>query len=135
MTQEIHYLVDEMYPTAEKIILVMDNLNTHKPSSLYKRYPAEEARRILKKLELHYTPKHGSWLDMAEIELNVMTRQCLARRIENIDLLRSELTAWELERNTEAAKINWQFTTENARIKLSSLYPVFEDKNGRSGDS
>ena len=84
-----------MYPDAEKIILVMDNLNTHKPSSLYKRYPAEEARRIIKKLEIHYTPKHGSWLDIAEIELNVMTRQCLNRRIAEIEQLRSELSAWE----------------------------------------
>ena len=85
-----------MYPDADKIILVMDNLNTHKPASLYKRYPAEEARRILKKLELHYTPKHGSWLDIAERELNVMTRQCLSRRIDSIENLRRELTAWRL---------------------------------------
>ena len=114
-----------MYPDAEKIILVMDNLNTHKPASLYKRYPAEEARRIIKRLEIHYTPKHGSWLDMAEIELNVMTRQCLSRRIAEIGLLRSELSAWEAERNTAAAKVNWHFQTGDARIKLSSLYPTF----------
>ena len=105
--------------------LVMDNLNTHKSSSLYKRYPAEEARRILKKLEIHYTPKHGSWLDIAEIELNVMTRQCLRRRISEIKLLRNELSAWEMERNTLAAKVNWHFRTSDARIKLSSLYPTF----------
>lgn len=85
--EEIKYLVDTMYPNVEKIILIMDNLNTHKVASLYKRYPAAEAHRIMKKLEIHYTPKHGSWLDMAEIELNVMTRQCLSRRIDNIDLL------------------------------------------------
>ena len=123
--EEIKYLVDTMYPDVEKIVLVMDNLNTHKSSSLYKRYPAEEARRILKKLEIHYTPKHGSWLDIAEIELNVMTRQCLRRRISEIKLLRNELSAWEMERNTLAAKVNRHFRTSDARIKLSSLYPTF----------
>ena len=123
--EEIKYLVDVMYPDAEKIILVMDNLNTHKPASLYKRYPADEARRIIKRLEIHYTPKHGSWLDIAEIELNVMTRQCLSRRIGNIANLREELAAWEVERNTVAAKVNWQFRTADARVKLSSLYPKF----------
>ena len=123
--EEIRYLADIMYPDAEKIILVMDNLNTHKPASLYKRYPPEEARRIIKKLEIHYTPKHGSWLDIAEIELNVMTRQCLSRRIAEIGLLRKELSVWEAKRNTAAAKVNWQFRTSDARIKLSSLYPVF----------
>lgn len=121
--EEIKYLVDVMYPNAEKIVLVMDNLNTHKPASLYKKYPPEEARRIIKKLEIHYTPKHGSWLDIAEIELNVMTRQCLSRRIESIDKLRSELSAWEVERNEIQACVNWQFRTKDARIKLSSLYP------------
>ena len=112
--EEIKYLADVMY-----------NLNTHKPASLYKRYPADEARRIMKRLEIHYTPKHGSWLDIAEIELNVMTRQCLNRRIDNISNLRKELSAWEVERNTVAAKVNWQFRTEDARIKLNSLYPTF----------
>ena len=101
----------------------MDNLNTHKPASLYKKYPPEEARRIIKKLEIHYTPKHGSWLDIAEIELNVMTRQCLSRRIDNIDILRAELSAWEKERNDSQATVNWQFRTKDARIKLVSLYP------------
>ena len=120
---EIRYLADEMYPDAEKIILVMDNLNTHKPASLYKIFPPAEARRIIKRLEIHYTPKHGSWLDMAEIELNVMTRQCLARRIETIDLLRTELSAWEAERNQNKAKIQWHFQSGNAREKLISLYP------------
>ena len=123
--EEIKYLVDVMYPDAEKIILVMDNLNTHKPASLYKRYPADEARRIIKRLEIHYTPKHGSWLDIAEIELNVMTRQCLSRRIKNITNLREELAAWEVERNIFAAKVNWQFRTVDARVKLNSLYPKF----------
>lgn len=103
----------------------MDNLNTHKPASLYKAFPPEEARRIIKKLEIHYTPKHGSWLDIAEIELNVMTRQCLSRRIASIDVLRSELSAWEDERNNGQSKVNWQFTTKDARIKLVSLYPEF----------
>lgn len=123
--EEIRYLVDEMYPAAQKIILVMDNLNTHKPASLYKAFPPEEARRIIKKLEIHYTPKHGSWLDIAEIELNVMMRQCLSRRIASIDALRSELSAWEDERNNGKSKVNWQFTTKDARIKLVSLYPEF----------
>ena len=121
--EEIKYLVDEMYPDAEKIILVMDNLNTHKPSSLYKRYKPEEARRIIKKLEIHYTPKHGSWLDIAEIELNVMTRQCLNRRIDSIEKLTLELAAWEKVRNETHAKVNWHFRTKDARIKLISLYP------------
>ena len=121
--EEIKYLVDEMYPEAKKIILVMDNLNTHKPSSLYKKYKPEEARRIIKKLEIHYTPKHGSWLDIAEIELNVMTRQCLNRRIDSIEKLTSELAAWEKERNEKHAKVNWHFRTKDARVKLISLYP------------
>lgn len=121
--EEIKYLVDVMYPDKEKIILVMDNLNTHRASSLYKAFPPEEARRIIRKLEIHYTPKHGSWLDIAEIELNVMTRQCLSRRIESIELLRKELSAWESERNNSCAKVDWQFTTKDARTKLVTLYP------------
>lgn len=123
--EEIKYLVDVMYPNAEKIILVVDNLNIHKPASLYRRYPANEARRIIKKLEIHFTPKHGSWLNIAEIELNVMTRQCLSRRINNINTLRAELTSWESERNSSSAKVNWRFRTGDARIKLASLYPTF----------
>jgi len=123
--KEIQYLSDVMYPDAEKIILVMDNLNTHKPASLYKAFPPAEARRIIKRLEIHYTPKHGSWLDMAEIELNVMTRQCLARRIEDISTLRDELSAWEKERNNERSKIRWHFQTGDAREKLISLYPTY----------
>ncbi len=121
--EEIKYLVDEMYPDAEKIILVMDNLNTHKPSSLYKKYKPEEARRIIRKLEIHYTPKHGSWLDIAEIELNIMTRQCLNRRIDSIEKLTSELAAWEKERNENHSKVNWHFRSKDARVKLISLYP------------
>jgi len=123
--EEIKYLSDVMYPDVKKIVLVMDNLNTHKPASLYKRYSPEEARRIIKRLEIHYTPKHGSWLDIAEIELNVMTRQCLSRRIDDIETLRNQLAVWETERNTLAAKVNWQFRTDDARIKLCSLYPTY----------
>jgi hypothetical protein len=126
---EIKYLSDVMYPEAQKIVLVMDNLNTHKPASLYKAFSPEEARRIPKRLELHYTPKHGSWLDIAEIELNVMTRQCLSRRVEDIESLRRELGEWETWRNGSIAGIKWQFTTKGARTKLSSLYPKFDIKD------
>lgn len=124
--EEIKYLCDVMYPDADKIILIMDNLNTHKVASLYKKYRPEEAFRLRKRLEIHYTPKHGSWLDIAEIELNVMTKQCLSRRIESIDKLKSELSAWESERNAKQAKVKWQFTNDKARIKLLSLYPKLE---------
>ena len=120
----IKYLSDEMFPDAKKIILVMDNLNTHKAASLYKAFPPSEARRIIKRLEIHYTPKHGSWLDMAEIELNVMTRQYLSRRISPLDKLKCELSAWEMERNRDTAKIQWHFQTVDAREKLISLYPT-----------
>ena len=126
--EEIRYLVDVSYPDRDKIILVMDNLNTHALSSLYKAFPAPEARWIAKKLEIHYTTKHGSWLDIAEIELNVMARQCLSRRIADITLLRQELAAWESDRNKHTACIQWQFTTENASTKLVSLYPKFGNK-------
>lgn len=121
----IRYLVDVSYPDRDKIILVMDNLNTHAISSLYKAFPAPEARRIAKSLEIHYTPKHGNWLDIAEIELNVMTRQCLSRRFGEINLLHQELAAWESDRNTHTSYIQLRFTTDNARIKLVSLYPRF----------
>lgn len=124
--EEIKYLVDVSYSDRSKLILVMDNLNTHAVSSLYKAFPAKEARRIARKLEIHFTPKHGSWLDIAEIELNVMTRQCLSRRIEDIDKLRQELESWEADRNHAIARINWHFTTDNAREKLISLYPKFD---------
>lgn len=124
--EEIKDLVDSR-PDAEKILLVMDNLNTHAIASLYKRFPPEEARRIKERLEIHYTPKHGSWLDMAEIELNVLTRQCLNRRIDDIDKVRSEVAAWEVMQNNAKRKIRWQFTTEDARIKLVSLYPIVEE--------
>lgn len=123
--EEIRYLVDDSYPDRDKIILVMDNLDTHALSSLYKAFPAPEARRIAKKLEIHYTLKHGRWLDIAEIELNVMTRQRLSRRIVDMVLLRQELTAWGSDRNEHTACIQWQFTTDNAKTKLVSLYPKF----------
>jgi len=123
--EEIKYLVDVSYPAAEKIVLVMDNLNTHAVASLYKAFQPAEARKIAKKLEIHYTPKHGSWLDMAEIELNVMTKQCLSRRIGNIDTLRKELSVWEAGRNNNAAGISWHFRTSDAREKLITLYPKF----------
>lgn len=116
------------YPNAKKIILVMDNLNTHCWASFYKRFNPQEAKRIKDRLEIHYTPKHGSWLDIAEIELNVMTRQCLKRRIDSVETLRSETHAWEVDRNNCDSKISWQFTTDDARIRLKSLYPKV-DKN------
>lgn len=120
----IQHICDEMYPDVKKIVLVMDNLNTHDVASLYKAFPPAEARRLRDRLEIHYTPKHGSWLDMAEIELNVLTRQCLkGRRIPDVETLAFEIAAWEKDRNAMQCKISWQFTTADARIKLKSLYP------------
>ena len=113
------------FPKAAKIVLVMDNLNTHSPSSLYEAFSPQEARRILDKLEIHYTPKHGSWLNMAEIELSVLTRQCLSRRIPDQQTLRREVIAWANARNALGATVDWRFTTDNARIKLKRLYPSF----------
>jgi len=120
-------LVDECFPDAEKITVVMDNLNTHSPSSLYEAFAPEEAKRILDRLELHYTPKHGSWLNMAEIELSVLGRQCLRRRIPEQRALRREVAAWERARNAKGSTTNWRFTTQDARIKLNRLYPAFVD--------
>lgn len=119
-------VVDEMYPAAKRIVLVMDNLNTHTPASLYEAFPADEAKRIADRLEIHYTPKHGSWLDMAEIELGILGRQCLDRRIDNAEALTREVTAWEAARNAAKAKVDWRFTTDDARIKLKTLYPSIE---------
>jgi hypothetical protein len=119
----IRELVDVHFPEAEKIVLVMDNLNTHKPSSLYEAFPPAEARRLVERLEIHYTPKHGSWLDMAETELSVLTKQCLDRRIPDMATLKSEVAAWERQRNGQQATIDWRFTTDQARIKLKRLYP------------
>ena len=117
-------LVEEVYPDAEKVVLVMDNLNTHKLASLYEAFPPEQARRIAERLEIHHTPKHGSWLNMAEIELSVLARQCLDRRIETREELEREVAAWEEERNERGVEIRWRFTTADARIKLRRLYPV-----------
>jgi DDE superfamily endonuclease len=119
-------LVDVQFPAAEHIILVMDYLNTHDFSSLYETFEPQEARRIREKLEIHYTPKHGSWLNMAEIELAVLSGQCLDRRIGQEAELRQEVTAWEAERNDQQVRVNWRFTTQDARIKLKHLYPVLE---------
>lgn len=121
--QQMKYLVDERYPQAKKITVVQDNLNTHVKASLYKAFTPAEARRILDKLEFHYTPKHGSWLNMAEIELSVLNRQCLDRRISNKDILIEEVAAWEQRRNQNSSPVDWRFTTEDARIKLKRLYP------------
>ncbi len=124
--QVIRELIDEQYPDAEKIVLVMDNLNTHKPASLYQAFEPKEARRLLDRLEIHYTPKHGSWLNMAEIELSVLSGQCLDRRIPDKETLVREVAAWEKKRNQDKCKVNWQFTAENARIKLTRLYPSIQ---------
>jgi hypothetical protein len=119
-------LVDVHFPEAERIVLVQDNLNTHLPAALYATFPPEEAKRIWDKLEFHYTPKHGSWLNMAEIELSVLSRQCLERRIPDQDALRRETAAWEERRNTAKATIEWRFTTADARVKLTKLYPTLK---------
>lgn len=116
-------LVDVHFPDAEKLVIVMDNLNTHQLASLYEAFPPAEARRLAEKLEIHYTPKHGSWLNMAEIELSILSRPCLNRRIPDQPALIHEVAAWESRRNSEAASVNWHFTTADARIKLKRLYP------------
>lgn len=114
------------YPDAEKITLVMDNLSTHSPGALYEAYPPEQAKALWDRFEFVYTPKHGSWLNVAEIELNVMIKQCLNRRIDTIEELREEVAAWQACRDRLRAKVNWQFTTQDARIKLKRLYPTFD---------
>ena len=119
-------LVDLHFPEAEKIVLVMDNLNTHKFASLYEAFAPEEARRIIDKLEIHYTPKHGSWLNMAEIELSVFQRQCLKARIPDRPTLTQKTEAWETRRNAAEATVHWRFTTADARIKLHKLYPSID---------
>src|SRR5436190_730452 len=119
-------LSDTHFPGAAKIVLVQDNLNTHKPASLYEAFPAAEARRLVERFEWHYTPKHGSWLDMAESELGVLSTQCLDRRIPDKQILAREVAAWQDHRNKHHAKADWQFTTANARVKLKRLYPQFE---------
>ncbi len=119
--------VDVHYPEAAMVVLVMDNLNTHTPASLYEAFPPAEAKRLADKLEIHYTPKHGSWLNMAEIELGVLAAQCLDRRLPDRATLECEVAAWEADRNAAPRTINWRFTTADARIKLKHLYPSFDE--------
>ena len=119
----LQYTSDTLYPAADKIVLVTDNLNIHSPASLYKAFPAKEARRLTERFEWHYTPKHGSWLDMAEIEIGVMCRQSLARPLPDFNSFQQQVRAWTFRRNSLSTKINWQFTTNDARIKLAKLYP------------
>jgi len=122
--QVLKELSDTHFPQASKIVLVQDNLSTHKPASLYEAFPAAEARRLVERFEWHYTPKHGSWLDMAESELSVLSCQCLDRRVPDKDTLTKEVAAWHNERNKTHAKADWQFTTADARVKLKRLYPT-----------
>ena len=123
---QIRRLVDEDFPHAEKVVLVMDNLNTHSPASLYEAFTPEEAKRIWDRLEIHYTPKHGSWLNMAEIEFSALNRTGLSDRVPSIQQMRKETSAWSIKRNNDARKICWQFTTADARIKLKRLYPQLQ---------
>jgi len=120
---QLRYVVDELYPTVERVVLVTDNLNTHTRACLYERFAPEEAHRIAAKLEWHYTPEHGSWLNMAECELSVLARQCTNRRIADGATLKQEVAAWERDRNAARVTISWHFTTADARIKLKRLYP------------
>jgi len=120
---QMRELVDVHYPEAERVTVVLDNLNTHTPASLYEAFEPAEARRVAEKLELVYTPKHGSWLNVAEIELSVLSRQCLDRRMPKRSLIAQEIAAWEDRRNQDACTIDWRFTTADARIKLKHLYP------------
>ena len=119
-------VADDLYPNAETIVVVLDNLNTHTPAAFYETFEPEEARRLAERFEFHFTPKHGSWLNMAEIELSVLTRQCLNRRIPEKETLIQEVSAWQQQRNDEVVKVLWQFTTADARIKLRRLYPQIQ---------
>ena len=123
----IQYLLLTVYPEATVVVLVMDNLNTHGIGSLYEAFDPETARALASRLEIHHTPKHGSWLNMAETELSILSRQCLDRRIESKEILTTEVATWEKERNSRQYKINWQFTTTDARVKLKRLYPSLQD--------
>jgi hypothetical protein len=125
--EALRWLAEDVYREAERIVLVMDNLNTHKLASLYEAFPPEQARRIAERFEVHHTPKHGSWLNVAEIELSVLTRQCLDRRIESVEELLKELEPWSEERDDRAVGVNWRFTTADARIKLRRLYPTVQN--------
>lgn len=120
----LKYTADELYAEAEKIVLVTDNLNTHSPASLYKAFSPEEARRLAERYEWHYTPVHGSWLDMAEIEIGIMSRQALSKPLPDLESFREQVRNWTIKRNAKQSKINWHFTTQDARIKLSRLYPT-----------
>lgn len=120
----LRYVSDQLYSGAEKIILVTDNLNIHAPASLYKAFPPQEARRLAQRFEWHYTPKHGSWLDMAEIEIGIMSRQALSKPLPDLDSFKQQIRAWTSKRNSQSDKVNWQFTTHDARIKLARLYPT-----------
>jgi len=120
----LRWLVEDVYEDAKKVVLVCDNLNTHTPACLYEAFPPEQARRIAEKLEWHYTPKHGSWLNMAEIELSVLSRQCLDRRIESAEEMEREIGVWQDDRNEREVGVQWRFTTADARIKLRKLYPT-----------
>jgi hypothetical protein len=122
----VRWLAEDVYPEAERVVLVMDNLNTHKLASLYEAFPPEQARRIAERIEVHHTPRHGSWLNVAEIELSVLARQCLDRRIGSAEELVNEVDAWQSERNDRAVGVRWRFTTADARIKLRRLYPAIE---------
>jgi transposase len=124
--RQVEKLCDVRYPSAEKIVLVLDNLNVHSGASLYEAFEPKKARRLLEKLEIHYTPKHGSWLNMAEIELSVLQRQCLRRRLASMEKLTEEVAAWSSSRNERVKRVEWRFTTPDARIKLKSLYPTME---------
>jgi len=124
---QIRELLEVHYPQARKVHLVLDNLNTHNGASLYEAFAPDEAKHLLSRLEFHYTPKHGSWLNMAEIELSILARQCLSRRIADLRTLAHETAAWQTARNREATKANWHFTTTDARVKLRKLYPTFND--------
>jgi len=124
--EQLRLLVDDIYPKAETVVLVTDNLNTHSIACLYDRFPPDQARRIARKLEWHYTPEHGSWLNMAECELSVLARQCLNRRIPEMETLIAETDAWQTERNASSVTVDWHFTTDDARAKLKRLYPTFK---------
>ena len=123
----VRWLVEEVHEEAEKVVLVMDDLNTHKLASLYEAFPPERARRIAERLEIHHTPKHGSWLNVAEIELSVLARQCLDRRIPDKATLRAEVAAWQERRNAAGGRVDWRFTADDARIKLKRLYPAMHE--------
>lgn len=129
LAEVLRQLVDEVYPAVAQIVLVTDNLNTHSPACLYERFAPAEAHRIASKLEWHYTPEHGSWLNIAECELSVLSRQCLNRRLPDLDTVAYEVAAWQHERNQRQVTVNWHFSTDDSRVKLKHLYPVVNVQN------